>query len=82
MAYRLKKRAGIATGVRRIVHEELAKATDELEGRRSEDTATAIHEARKHLKNFELVVIVAVVLGVAGYLLWRRFRRAGSLQEH
>jgi CHAD domain-containing protein len=50
MAYRLKKREGIATGIRRIVHEELAKAIDELEGRRSDDTATAVHEARKHLK--------------------------------
>jgi CHAD domain-containing protein len=50
MAYRLKRREGIATGVRRIVAEELARAIDELEGRRSEDAATAVHEARKHLK--------------------------------
>jgi CHAD domain-containing protein len=50
MAYRLKKREGIATGVRRIVHGELARAIDELEGRRSDDTGTAVHEARKHLK--------------------------------
>ena len=50
MAYRLKRREGIASGVRRIVAEELARAIDELEGRRSEDAATAVHEARKHLK--------------------------------
>jgi CHAD domain-containing protein len=50
MAYRLKKREGIATGVRRIVGDELARAIDELEGRRSDDTGTAVHEARKHLK--------------------------------
>ena len=50
MAYRLKKREGIATGVRRIVQEELAKAVDELEGRRGDDAGTAVHEARKHLK--------------------------------
>jgi CHAD domain-containing protein len=50
MAYRLKKREGIATGVRRVVDEELTKAIDELEGRRSDDTGTAVHEARKHLK--------------------------------
>ena len=50
MAYRLKKREGIATGVRRIVRAEIARAIDELEGRGSHDTATAVHEARKHLK--------------------------------
>jgi CHAD domain-containing protein len=50
MAYRLKQREGIATGVRRIVHGELERAIEELEGRRSEDTTTAVHEARKHLK--------------------------------
>jgi CHAD domain-containing protein len=50
MAYRLKKREGIATGVRRIVQAELARAIDELEGRRSGDTGTAVHEARKHVK--------------------------------
>ena len=50
MAYRLKQREGIATGVRRIVTAELARAIDELEGRRSGRTGTAVHEARKHLK--------------------------------
>ena len=50
MAYRLKQREGIATGVRRIVRDELARAVDELEGRRSDDAGTAVHEARKHLK--------------------------------
>ena len=50
MAYRLKQREGIATGVRRIVRAEIARAIDELEGRRSRDTGTAVHEARKHLK--------------------------------
>jgi CHAD domain-containing protein len=50
MAYRLKRREGIATGVRRIVAEELERAVDELEGRRSDDEVTAVHEARKHLK--------------------------------
>jgi CHAD domain-containing protein len=50
MAYRLKRREGIATGVRRIVADELERAIDELEGRRSQDEVTALHEARKHLK--------------------------------
>lgn len=50
MAYRVKQREGIATGARRIVREQLARAIDELEGRRSDDTGTAVHEARKHLK--------------------------------
>jgi hypothetical protein len=42
MAYRLRKREGIATGARRIVHAELARAIDELEGRRSGHTGTAV----------------------------------------
>jgi CHAD domain-containing protein len=50
MAYRLKRREGIASGVRRIVAGELERAIDELEGRRSDDAASAVHEARKHLK--------------------------------
>ena len=50
MAYRLKQREGIAAGVRRIVHKELERAIDELEGRRSDEAGTAVHEARKHLK--------------------------------
>jgi CHAD domain-containing protein len=50
MAYRLKPQEGIATGTRRIVRKELARAIDELEGRRSDDAGTAVHEARKHLK--------------------------------
>jgi CHAD domain-containing protein len=50
MAYRLKRREGLATGVRRIVADELERAIDELEGRGSEDEVTAVHEARKHLK--------------------------------
>ena len=50
MAYRLKQREGVATGVQRIVRDELERAVDELEGRRSDDIGTAVHEARKHLK--------------------------------
>ena len=50
MAYRLKQQEGVATGTRRIVQAELARAIDELEGRRSDDVGTAVHEARKHLK--------------------------------
>jgi membrane protein DedA with SNARE-associated domain len=44
--------------------------------------ADNLEAAKKHLKNFELVVIAALVLGVAGYFLWRKLRRASSLQEH
>ena len=42
VAYRLKRREGIAGGVRRIVGEQLERAVDELEGRRSEDEVTAL----------------------------------------
>jgi CHAD domain-containing protein len=50
MAYRLKQDEGMATGLRRIVREELGKAIAELGGERSEDPDAAVHEARKHLK--------------------------------
>jgi CHAD domain-containing protein len=50
MAYKLKEREGIATGVRRIVSAELDKAIDELEGRRNSDPDAAVHEARKRCK--------------------------------
>jgi CHAD domain-containing protein len=50
MAYKLKDREGIATGVRRIVSAELDKAIDELEGRRNSDPDAAVHEARKRCK--------------------------------
>jgi CHAD domain-containing protein len=57
MAYRLKRREGIATGVRRIVADELARALAELDGRDSDDEVTAVHEARKHLNKTRAALV-------------------------
>lgn len=50
MAYRLKAGEGMASGLRRLLAEELDKAAAELRGERSDDRGAAVHEARKHLK--------------------------------
>lgn len=50
MAYRLEDREGMASGIRRIVGEELEKAIEQLEGRRDGDPNEAVHDARKRLK--------------------------------
>ena len=93
MAYRLKKREGIATGVRRIVHAELARAIDELEANRSDDAGTAVHEARKHLKKTRAALrLVRDDLGAGlrrdenaalrdAQAAWRRSRRRGAPRD-
>jgi CHAD domain-containing protein len=50
MAYRLKPGEGMASGVRRIVDEELEQAIAQLEGRGDPDPDAAVHDARKRLK--------------------------------
>ena len=50
MAYRLKDAEGMATGLRRIVAEQLGDAATQLRSRRDETRDDAIHEARKDLK--------------------------------
>jgi CHAD domain-containing protein len=50
MAYKLERGEGLASGIRRIVTEELDGAIAQLEGRGDPDGDTAVHEARKSLK--------------------------------
>ena len=50
MAYRLKDAEGMATGLRRIVAEQLGDAATQLRSRTDETRDDAIHEARKDLK--------------------------------
>jgi CHAD domain-containing protein len=50
MAYRLKDAEGMATGLRRIVAEQLSDAATQLRSRTDETRDDAIHEARKDLK--------------------------------
>jgi CHAD domain-containing protein len=56
MAFKLEPHEGTATGIRRIVDEELAAAIDDLEGRGPEDPDEAVHDARKRLKKARAVV--------------------------
>jgi len=50
MAYKLEHSEGLASGIRRIVAEELDGAIAQLEGRGEPDPDKAVHEARKSLK--------------------------------
>jgi CHAD domain-containing protein len=50
MAYRLEDGEGMASGIRRIVREEVERTIDQLEGRGDSDPHAAIHDARKRLK--------------------------------
>jgi CHAD domain-containing protein len=50
VAYKLKRDEGMATGIRRIVDEELAAAGDDLTGGGPADRDEAVHDARKRLK--------------------------------
>jgi CHAD domain-containing protein len=50
MAYRLKRREGFATGIARIVDEQLASAAKGLRGKGDPDLEEAVHDARKRLK--------------------------------
>jgi len=50
MAYKLEHSEGLASGIRRIVAEELDGAIAQLEGRGEQDPDKAVHEARKSLK--------------------------------
>ncbi|MDQ3607819.1 MAG: CHAD domain-containing protein, partial [Actinomycetota bacterium] len=59
MSFSLERHEGIATGIRRIFDEELAKAIDSLEGRGPADRDAAVHDARKRLKKARAAVRLA-----------------------
>jgi len=59
MGFNLEHNEGIATGIRRIFDEELAKAIDSLEGRGPADRGAAVHDARKRLKKARAAVRLA-----------------------
>lgn len=59
MGFSLEQREGLATGLRRIFDEELAKAIDSLQGRGPTDRDAAVHDARKRLKKARAVVRLA-----------------------
>jgi CHAD domain-containing protein len=50
MMMKLEPHEGMATGIRRIVDEELTAAIDDLAGRGPDDPDEAVHDARKRLK--------------------------------
>ncbi|MBA3861259.1 MAG: CHAD domain-containing protein [Solirubrobacterales bacterium] len=59
MGFSLDQHEGIATGIRRIFDEELAKTIDSLEGRGPADRDAAVHDARKRLKKARAAVRLA-----------------------
>ncbi|MGX6449440.1 CHAD domain-containing protein, partial [Patulibacter sp. S7RM1-6] len=56
MSFRLDLDRPVAETTRRVTQERLERVIDELAGRRSDDPATAVHEARKDLKRTRSLV--------------------------
>ena len=54
--FRLRRKEALPDGVVRIARGRLDSALDELSGRAGNDTATAVHEARKDLKKLRALV--------------------------
>ncbi len=54
--FRLKRKEPVREGIVRIARGRLDSAVDELSGRAGNDTATAVHEARKDLKKLRALV--------------------------
>lgn len=69
MAYRLKRRQTVADGVRRVAHQQLARAAAELADT-SLDPATRVHQVRKRLK--KLRALLRLVRGDIGKAAFRR----------
>ncbi|ADB50124.1 CHAD domain-containing protein [Conexibacter woesei] len=68
MAYRLSIADELPTSVRACAREQLQGAIDQLDGGGGDDPATAIHEARKHLKKLRaLLRLVRPALGEETY---------------
>ena len=64
MAYRLKRKETVVDGIRRIAHQQLARAAAELVDE-SLEPAAQIHQVRKRLKKLRaLLRLVRVDIGV------------------
>lgn len=44
--------------------------------------AEELPKAQKYLKNFELIVITVLSVGLIGFFVWRKLRRSKPLHEH
>ena len=79
--YRLQRDEEVAEGVRRIAAGRAESAIDHLRGKREEEFAVSIHEARKDLKKLRSVLrLVRAPLGDALYRRENiRFRDAGRM---
>jgi CYTH domain-containing protein/CHAD domain-containing protein len=80
-AFRLKRKEGVDDGIRRVVGGRIAKVLEALEGDFGDDSAGAIHSARKDLKKIRSTLrLVRSDLGENRYRAEnRRYRDAGRL---